>query len=371
MNRVLLQDLAWALVIGVVVGVGPHIPGQRLDLEILGGSAAAAVFFGYRVVGRRRSSETAESGAGSLAAASKPPPALWAVLLLFFAVFAPTLVWLYGEWTESIWRNGHGLFIPFIMFFLARSILRRDTGEEDVASAWGVLFTAAGLILAVFGSAIPLYNLSALGLALCLPGLSLLLLGVRRTRALAPVLWLGLLIVSVPTSLAPQLFLSHASAAGAEPILRWLGIPVVRDAAILTMPSGHWGLSDRCSGISVLVPATVASVFFAVYSRSVFRRVVLLLSPWFLVVICNSLRTVFLAAYVEFTGIGLDDTHLHGLSGIGTFWVVMGVLFAMADRRTEPGDVVLLSPGGTSFDAFRDFEERGIKFRELVDRLSQ
>ena len=35
MNRVLLQDLAWAIVIGVVVGVGPHVPGDRLDLEIL------------------------------------------------------------------------------------------------------------------------------------------------------------------------------------------------------------------------------------------------------------------------------------------------------------------------------------------------
>ena len=333
-KRVLLQDLAWALFIGVVVGVSPHIPGDRHDLEILGGIAAAGLTFGYRVARRRRSSETAESGVGSLAAALKPPPAVWAVLLIFCAVFAPALAWLYREWTESIWRNGHGLFIPFIMFFLARSILRRDSGEPDVASPWGLLFTAAGLILAVLGSAIPLYNLSAFGLALCLPGLSLLLLGVRRTRALAPALWLGLLMVSVPTSLAPHVFLSLASAASAEPILGWLGIPVVREAAILTMPSGHWGLSDRCSGLSVLVPATAASVFFAVYSRSLFRRVVLLLSPWFLVVICNSLRTVFLAAIVEFSGIGLHDTHLHGVSGIGTFWVVMGLLFAMADRHT-------------------------------------
>ena len=34
-----------------------------------------------------------------------------------------------------------------------------------------------------------------------------------------------------------------------------------------------------------------------------------------------------------------------------------------------PGDVVLLSPGGTSFDAFEDFEARGRRFRELVAAL--
>ncbi len=35
----------------------------------------------------------------------------------------------------------------------------------------------------------------------------------------------------------------------------------------------------------------------------------------------------------------------------------------------EAGDVVLLSPGGTSYDAFKDFVERGEKFREMVNRL--
>ena len=41
----------------------------------------------------------------------------------------------------------------------------------------------------------------------------------------------------------------------------------------------------------------------------------------------------------------------------------------VAARNVQPGDVVLLAPGGTSFDAFRDFVERGERFRELVEAL--
>ena len=40
-----------------------------------------------------------------------------------------------------------------------------------------------------------------------------------------------------------------------------------------------------------------------------------------------------------------------------------------AARRAEPGDVVLLSPGGTSFDEFVDFEARGRAFRDWVENL--
>jgi UDP-N-acetylmuramoylalanine--D-glutamate ligase len=40
-----------------------------------------------------------------------------------------------------------------------------------------------------------------------------------------------------------------------------------------------------------------------------------------------------------------------------------------AAAAAKPGNLVLLSPGGTSFDEFVDFEERGERFCQMVNEL--
>lgn len=44
---------------------------------------------------------------------------------------------------------------------------------------------------------------------------------------------------------------------------------------------------------------------------------------------------------------------------------------ALADARAQEGDVVILSPASTSFDRFKNFEERGRVFKDLVRALPE
>ncbi len=60
-----------------------------------------------------------------------------------------------------------------------------------------------------------------------------------------------------------------------------------------------------------------------------------------------------------------EGATLEKISRVGTLEEAV----AEAARVARPGDVVLLSPGGTSYDAFRDFAERGERFKRLVRAL--
>jgi len=76
------------------------------------------------------------------------------------------------------------------------------------------------------------------------------------------------------------------------------------------------------------------------------------------------------------------------ISNVGTVWLkpdeyaksqisklevheagTLGNAVKVAAQVARAGDVVLLAPGGTSFDAFKDFVERGDKFAEYVNAL--
>lgn len=255
-----------------------------------------------------------------------------ALLLGVAAVFGPTLAELYAEYTESIWRNGHGLFLPLFMFLLARNALRRDPKSEPEASSWGFALLVPALALCVADAALRSLYLSACGLALALPALSLLLLGARRTRMLALPLALGAFLVPIPISFEAPLGLPIATAALMEPVLDALGVPAVRHGASFQLSSGWLGVSRNCSGLSTVYGALALGLLLAWTGRSRLRRLLPLLLAVPLTLLANAARGVVLAALCDRVGIQILDSPIHGLSGIAVYWAVIAAVWLAGDR---------------------------------------
>jgi exosortase len=173
----------------------------------------------------------------------------WLWVAPFALAFAPTLLWLYGHWTASVYRNGHGIFVPFVMAYLVYEHLKLDPDPEPRSSAWGFAFLVPALALLVLDAPIKTELLAAFALVLSLPGISLLLLGVRRTRALALPLALGLFMLPIPAGvLVPvHLVLQKITAVGTAALLQLVGVTLAREGLILHVPNVTVRVAENCS----------------------------------------------------------------------------------------------------------------------------
>jgi exosortase len=325
------RTLALAALTGVVVAVSPFMPQEWL-VKVGGGFVAAAGVIAWRLWWSPP--EPAGPAEPFGVPAREVSPSIWVTLALVAAFFAPTLAFFYDHWTGNIWENGHGIFMPFLMFFLARSALRGDPHPERAeSSAWGLVLVVPALLLAVADFAIRTEYLAAVAFVFMLPGLSLLLLGVRRTRMLAMPLLLGIFMIPIPNVMATHLFLKTWTAQMVEPMIRAVGIPVLREDTLLVLPNETFMVADACSGFSTLYAAVGLSLILARYCRSNWRRLFLVLAAWPLALLCNTLRVFLLVLAANEFGTNLLDTAFHGASGVATFWLVLVVLFAAADRE--------------------------------------
>ena len=197
---------------------------------------------------------------------------------------------------------------------------------------------AAGLGMLAADVAIQADLLGAAGLVVCLPGLSLLLLGTRRTRALAFPLLLCLFMLPVPAGAISHvhLLLRHVSAVGSHLLVSAYGIPVLREGTTLYLPHVAVEVADACSGVSTLYASVLLAMVLSYLSNSMRQRAALMTTAILLAVLCNSIRVTGLVLMVHYWGVDLLDTALHELTGVAVFAVVLVALFAISGRNAAP-----------------------------------
>ena len=329
----ILRECALALVAGVVFTVSPFTGSQLLPAAA-GGVAVGGAVLAWRL----RTSSPVWSAAPARLRVSRETLLAGAAFLISLAVFAPTVQWMYLEWTRSIWSNQHGLFVPFVMAWLARNALREDHGPAET-SAWGFLPLGLGLALAVIDANAQTRYLAAAGLVTALPGLSLLLLGPRRTVALKVPLLIAIMLVPIPYTLGTPLALRTLTATWVLPLLHALGYTALREGTQLILPRQSFMVADACSGVATLYASLAAALVLAALSTSLWRRVLLLVAAPILAVATNVARVTLLVILTQMFGSALLDTPIHEASGVATFVVELAALLAIANTRAQPAPV--------------------------------
>ncbi|HHH39985.1 MAG TPA: exosortase/archaeosortase family protein, partial [Sedimenticola sp.] len=206
-------------------------------------------------------------------------PALWLVLVLLLLLFAPTLWWLWERWTLSVWNNGHGILIAGLVAWLVWGELKKCRELPTDSSALGFLILIPALAAHMLDTGIDTKLLSAAAMFAALPGLSLLFLGVERTKRILFPLLLLFLTLPIPLVFTEKLHLvlRQITTEGVSFLLPLLGVPVFASGTLLETPNGLLEVADSCSGFSTLYAAITVSLLVAYTTPDPRRKILVLL----------------------------------------------------------------------------------------------
>ena len=273
--------------------------------------------------------------AGGVLTVESPRVARWHRLALgivaaeLVVLFAPTVAWLFERWTASVWDNAHGLLIVPVVGYFAYQELKPLAHLPARASAWGFALLVPALTLHALDAGMHSQLLSAVALWLALPGLSLLLLGVPRTKALLFPLAFLAFALPIPLAFTEQIHwnlrLMVTEVTGI--VVPWFGIPVFVEGTTIHLPKGPLEIADACSGFSTLYAAAAVACLTAYSARRAGRRMLVLLAAVPIAIAANLLRVILLTLLVVWYGKEVLETVIHPLSGMATFAVALPIIF--------------------------------------------
>jgi exosortase len=257
---------------------------------------------------------------------------------LFILVFAPTLSWLWGRWTMSVWQNGHGILVTLLVIYLVREELIKRKDLPQHASAWGFAILIPALIIHMLDTGLNSQLLSAFALFMSLPGLALLFLGIERSKAILFPLIILMMTLPIPLVFTESLHMGLRIIATKSVawLLKILGVPVYSTGTILQVENGTLQVADACSGFSTLYAAVTIAILTAYFCNSTKRRILLLLIAAPLAIAVNIARVLILTLLVNWIGLDVLATAAHEISGLMTFMIALPVIFMLGQNPKEP-----------------------------------
>jgi len=256
---------------------------------------------------------------------SQLTPLLWFAALVL-GCYAPVLYSLANNWADDP-DMGHGFFVPVIAGYIIWQQREALLAMTPRPNWWGLILVVAGglqLIVATLGVELFLartaFVITVIGLVWTLGGTAIL-------KKLAFPLFLLFFMIPIPAILYNRITfpLQLLASRLADEALTVLGVPVLREGNILTLPSGSLSVVEACSGIRSLLSLTFLSLVYGYFfEKKTWIRVTLFLSTIPIAIVANGSR-------VTVTGImsQIKPELAEGLFHESTGWVIFMVALAI------------------------------------------
>lgn len=282
-----------------------------------------------------------------------PLPVAWrqplAVLVLLLTVILASY-WQSAWGMVAIWARSdtyaHGFVVPLISLWLVwrqRAVLAPLVPRPGPL-AWLLMAGAAGLWLA--GELVAVNAATQWALVLLIVLSVPAVLGWQVARALTfPLLFL-FFAVPMGDFLMPRLM--DWTADFTVLALRASGIPVYREGLQFVIPSGTWSVVEACSGIRYLIASVMVGCLFAYLSYHSARKRWLFVGVAVLVpLVANWVRAYLIVLLGHVSGNTLATGVDHLIYGWAFFGVVMGVMFLLGARWTDPAPALAAAPAAS------------------------
>lgn len=254
-----------------------------------------------------------------------------AIILLLAFIYYSIVARLVMNWWDDP-NFSHGFFVPMFSGFVLW-LDRKRLAATPVKPSWAGLVVILGalglLILGVLGAEL---FLSRTSLIFLLAGLVIYFFGWAQFRAiLFP--WACLfLMIPIPAIIFNQITFPMQLLASrfASNVLSLLGVPVLREGNVLTLPAMSLEVAQACSGIrSLMSLGTLAVIYGYFLEPRVSWRIFLAVASAPIAILANGLRVVGTGLLVHYWDPEMAEGFFHEFTGWIIFVISLFLLFAL------------------------------------------
>jgi exosortase len=256
------------------------------------------------------------------------------LILLTMLIYNSVMLELYHAWLKNHYYN-HGFLIPLISFYLVIRNRTKLRNIKAIPSLYGIIFALGGIFIFFLDKYFfKVLFLSSVGMLIFIMGGILFAFGKYHLRALLfPILFL-LFMIPIPEFVFDLLIgpLQLTASRMGEVILRFFGVPVLRNGIYLYLAPFIIEVDKSCSSMHSLIALSALSFVIAyMMVDSMSERIMIVASSIPLAILANGFRLVLIIMLALWKGEMIFKSFFHPLSGKLFFLLALFILFLEAE----------------------------------------